>query len=157
MTNKFDSDVVEGDFVGIIRVARETKTFPEFEIEFLQKLLNESLGDESYHFLILRDESGEVLAFACVNEIMYTNKRFELQWIFVAPELRGSGIAQELLAAVEEIVRKQGGNRLYVETSNIEDYNSARAFYEKSDFELQASLSEYYDLGDHKLIYCKIL
>ena len=46
---------------------------------------------------------------------------------------------------------------MYVDTSTRPDYLPTRRFYERNGYTLAASLPDFYDTGDGKAIYCKVL
>jgi len=60
-----------------------------------------------------------------------------------------------LMQETESAVRELGGNGIYVETSSKELYTPTRAFYEKNGYLQKAQFENFYDDGDHKVVYVK--
>jgi len=52
-------------------------------------------------------------------------------------------------------VKRREGRLLVIETSSKESYGTTREFYIKIGCTLAATLPDYYDEGDDKLIYLK--
>jgi hypothetical protein len=50
-----------------------------------------------------------------------------------------------------------GGVRLYVETSSRVQYDSTRSFYRNRGFAQEAVLKDFYDCGDHKVVYVRAI
>jgi hypothetical protein len=61
------------------------------------------------------------------------------------------------VAAVQDRVIAQGGERLYIDTSGREKYAPTRAFYERNGFSCEARLTDFYAPGDDRVIYVKML
>ena len=58
---------------------------------------------------------------------------------------------------LEEVLKKQGGRILLVETSGSDEYEGARAFYERIGFEREGCIRDYYQESEDKIIYRKRL
>jgi GNAT superfamily N-acetyltransferase len=71
----------------------------------------------------------------------------------VAPEERGSGLAQELMRRTASFAKGKRGMWLFAETSLREPYARARAFYAKAGFEASVEFNDFYAPGDGKVIY----
>ena len=54
-------------------------------------------------------------------------------------------------------VKAMGGTALYAETSGREHYAPTRHYYDSLQFKLEATLKDFYDEGDDKLVYVKKL
>jgi ribosomal protein S18 acetylase RimI-like enzyme len=65
------------------------------------------------------------------------------------------GIGGKLMKCMVKFVTKDKGRRIYVETSSLPPYASARSFYNKHGYTLVSSLSDFYRIGDHKMILMK--
>ena len=109
-------------------------------------------GSETYRFLFA-ESGGELLGYSCYDRIPLSEVSFDLYWIAVAPQARGSGLAQQLLTRTAAVVKRKRGLTLYAETSSREPYAAARAFYLKSGFVEAARFEDFYALGDAKLVF----
>lgn len=131
--------------------AEEEAIAEELAIERLSK------GEESgYHFILAETEDG-LAGYACYGPIPCTRGSYDLYWIAVHPEHQGQGLGRLLLHAVEERIRAFGGRRIYADTSHRAQYQPTRAFYQRCGFGLETVLTDFYDEGDGKAIYCKML
>ena len=117
------------------------------------------LGGESsgYAFLVLHDEGGATVGFACFGPHPLTQGTYDLYWITVDPDHQGHGAGHALLARVEAEVQARGGRMLLIETSDTPGYAAARQLYEACDYRCEAALEEFYAPGDGLRIYVKRL
>lgn len=82
---------------------------------------------------------------------------YNLLLISVHRSHQSQGVGQALVAYVEEKLRAQGHRLLLVETSGTEDFARTRSFYEQLGYEQEATIRDYYDDGDDKVVYRKRL
>ncbi len=54
-------------------------------------------------------------------------------------------------------MKRRKARLLLIETSSRPPYEIPRAFYRKHGYEVQARILDYYAVGDHKLIFGKVL
>ena len=139
---------------------RATGVFSAAEIDIACELVQENLakGDTAsgYRFIIADGAHG-MDGYACYGPISGTEHRYELYWIAVNPNARGTGLAARLLAATEDAVRKSGGPWLFAETSTRPDYAPARRFYTAHGYRLLAEIPEWHADGDGLAVYGKKL
>jgi len=64
-------------------------------------------------------------------------------------------VGRGLLAASEEAVRKLGGRMLIAETSGTEHYEPTRMFYIGMGYILEATIKDFYVVGDDLAIFVK--
>ena len=82
---------------------------------------------------------------------------FDLYWIAVEPEARGSGVAARLDQAVTAAIRNLNGRWLLAETSSTAPYGPAQAFYDRQGYRLLGRIEDFYRLGDDRLTFGKRL
>jgi ribosomal protein S18 acetylase RimI-like enzyme len=152
-TNKDDTGSVE-------RLVRRTGVFSASEIAIARELVEENLakGDltSGYRFIIADGVDG-IDGYTCYGPIAGTEGRYELYWIAVSPDVRGSGLAGHLLKKTEDAVGKLGGHWLFAETSTRADYDPARKFYAAQGYRLLAEIPDWHSDGDGLAIYGKKL
>ena len=95
--------------------------------------------------------------YACFGPHSLTQGTYDLYWIVVDPTAQGHGIGHALLARVEAEVQARGGRLLLVETSGTPAYAPARRFYENSGYRCEATIHDFYALGDDLVIFSKDL
>src|SRR5579872_3292999 len=93
------------DAESVERLVRSTGVFSPAEIRIARELVEENLtrGDAAsgYRFLISDGASG-IDGYTCYGPISGTERRYELYWIAVGPQSRGTGLAERLLTATED-------------------------------------------------------
>ena len=149
--------VEERDVERIARLVRVTGFFNDAEVDIAAELVQERLakGDASGYHFILAEHYGRVAGYACYGPIAGTAASFDLYWIAVHPDYQGKGLGRRLLTDTERLIKRAGGTRAYVDTSQRVQYASTRAFYESCGYRLESVLSDFYGPGDGKVIYCK--
>jgi ribosomal protein S18 acetylase RimI-like enzyme len=159
MQLSWDDSPREGDVEAVRGLVHSTGVFSAEEVRIAGELVEDGMYDpQDYAFVFARMNQGRKLAgYACFGEIPLTDNRYDLYWIAVHPSLRGQNVAAELLKRVETRIRNSGGRIMYAETSGRDLYKPAHKFYEKNGFELCADITDFYKLGDNKLIYSKRL
>jgi len=152
--------IVPKDRKSIEEILRSTEFFYEFEIRTALEIADETLkkGSEAsgYFWMKITDEDG-LVAFANYGKNAFSTHSWDLYWIAVHQNSRNKKLGSVLLKAIEDDVKNRGGKILWIETSGRPLYASTESFYRKNNYELQASLREFYGPGDPKQIYSKVL
>ncbi len=168
MTNKpafnlsllnFRSNVQSADLKQVIEIVRSTGFFSEEEIAISGELVEHALqfpGSDDYLF-IFAEHNDCLCAYSCYGRIPLTRSSFDIYWIAVRSELRGSGIGRQLLRRTEEGIVTSGGTQAYLDTSGRAQYQPTRRFYEAAGYLPEATLKDFYAPGDDKIIYKKLL
>ena len=148
----------ETDGSQIQDITARAGVFNQEEIDSVRVMWNEylSLGaqDSGYHFIADRD-GDRVLGFAIYGPRDLTDGVFDLYWIAVDPEARCNGVGSKLLTASEEAVRAAGGRILIAETSGTPLYEPTRKFYLSMGYENEATIKDFYMIGDDLKIFTK--
>jgi len=154
------SDPNADDGFQIHIITANSSVFSQEEVECVDELWEEYLSHGSkgsgYYFLV--DKNGDhILGFACYGPRSLTSGTYDLYWIAVDPTARRGGVGRRLLSACEEAVRKLGGRLLVLETSGKELYEPTRNFYLSAGYMQEASIKDFYDIGDDLIIFTKNL
>ncbi len=152
-------DLQADDHPEIARILKSCGAFHEEEVAIGLELVDESLnpGPSTDYRWFVADREGEVLGFACFGAVPLTVGTYDLYWIAVSLEARGSGAAKALDDAVTEAVRAEGGRWLLAETSSTEPYARAHSFYGKQGYRLLERIEDFYRVGDARLTFGKRL
>ena len=152
-------DLRADDRAGIARVLESSGAFQAHEVAIGLELVDESLnpGPSTDYRWFVADRESKVVGFACFGPVPLTDGTFDLYWIAVAPEVRGTGIARLLDEAVTDDVRKLGGRWLLAETSSTPPYAPAHAFYARRGYRLLERIEDFYRPGDDRLTFGKRL
>lgn len=78
---------------------------------------------------------------------------FWLGWFYVHAEAAGGGVGKRLLDHVISEVKKLGGRKLYTDTSSWKFYERAHHRYRELGFKEEATLRDFYEKGEHQVIY----
>jgi ribosomal protein S18 acetylase RimI-like enzyme len=155
----FIVDAEPADGPGIVAVAARAGVFSAEEISSVREIWEEcqdrGIDVSGYRFLVERHDT-RILGFACVGPRDLTSGVFDLYWIAVDPDARGRGIGHRLLAASEALVREAGGRMLIAETSGSSAlYEAARTLYGRCGYVREATIRDFYDVGDDLDVYVK--
>jgi GNAT superfamily N-acetyltransferase len=161
MTNPFTfrNELTPADPERIRSLVKSTGVFSPVEVDCAVELPEERLAKgpaSGYHF-VFAERDGQAHGYACYGPIALTVGSYDLYWIAVDKSCQGQGLGQLLLAEVEELVRREGGRRIYIETSTRPPYAPTRAFYLRCGYHLEVILADFYAVGDGKAIYAKVL
>ena len=138
---------------------RATGFFNPRELRVALEVIDEHLArgkNSEYRFLILEDE-GKVIGYACWGPITVSLTSADLYWMAVHPASQGKGLGRMLLETAEMWMAREGRTRVYLETSMRGQYASTRAFYLRCGYEIAAELPDFYEPGDGKVIFVKVL
>jgi ribosomal protein S18 acetylase RimI-like enzyme len=124
-------------------------------LELLQERLRR--GPKSGYEFIFAERPGELVGYCAWGAVPLTKGSFDLYWIAVAPSAQGLGIGRRLMELAERAVARRGGGRLYIETSSRAAYARTRRFYRAAGYRRAARLSDFYAIGDHKIVFCKTI
>lgn len=154
------SIATESDGAQIEDITARAGVFSQEEVECVSELWDEylSLGSEQcgYNFIVDRD-GDQVLGYACYGPRDLTDGVFDLYWIAVDPNARRNSVGRGLLAASEEEARKLGGRMLIAETSGTPHYEPTRTFYFSMGYTIEATIKDFYIVGDDLMIFIKRL
>lgn len=149
--------VVESDLEAVRAIANSSGFFRKDEVEVAVELAGEALakGDASGYYFLFAEMDGQPLGFACFGPIPCTLGSYDLYWIAVHQDSRGKGIGQRLLKETEASVKEMNGRKIYIETSTMEKYEPTRGFYLSAGYAEAARFSDFYDVGDGKVVFVK--
>jgi D-alanine-D-alanine ligase len=155
----YRTDVSPSDRNDVRQIVESTGFFSEAEIGIAVELVEERLSrglQSGYHFLFgeLKDR---IIGYTCFGPIPGAAKRYDLYWIVVHHDFRRAGIGKSLMVKTEEAIEKQGGERIYIDTSSRDQYRTTRLFYRSCGYQEEAVLKDFYGSGDDKVIYVKAI
>lgn len=154
----FREAVEPGDQQAVRRIVESTGFFYPAEVDVAVELVQERLqkGEASgYHFVFATREGEGPTAYACFGPIACTVGSYDLYWIAVMNDARGTGLGRRVLAEAERRIAHAGGMRVYIETSSRELYEPTRQFYLRCGYRIAAVLVDFYAPGDDKVVLVK--
>lgn len=159
MQEQFRYTVSPGDPEAIRALVTSSNFFNEEEIAVAGELAEERLAEGetcSYRFVFL-EQDGKMAGYSCYGHIPGTATSYDLYWIAVHESCRGERLGVRILEESCRRIREAGGCKVYAETSSRGQYRPTQRFYEKNGFYLEATIKDFYDVGDSKLIYTREL
>jgi GNAT superfamily N-acetyltransferase len=158
MNLTFRTEPKESDIKSIHDIVESTKFFYDHEIEIAVELVTETLnlGEEATgYYFVFAEADGVTAAYSCFGPISMSKTSFDLYWIATHNNFRGKGIGKKLLEETYKQATAMGCKIIIAETSGLPHYAPTRAFYDTTEFTLEARLKDFYDMGDDKLFYTK--
>lgn len=152
-------ELCRADREPLAALIRGTQAFRADEVAVALELVDAALADpaSSYSVAVAAGESDQPLGYACWGLIPMSDGAYDLYWIVVDAARQRSGVGRELLRAVEADVRSRRGRMIVIETSGRPEYAAQREFYERTGCELVARFTDFYRVGDDKLVYLRRL
>lgn len=92
----------------------------------------------------------------CAPEKM-TEGTWNVYLIAVHPDYQRQGIGMAMMGYIEQMLASRGERLLLVETSGLESFAGTRAFYQKCGYEQEAQIREFYQAGEDKIVFRKLL
>lgn len=93
--------------------------------------LCEAYCEDGNKYWVIEDEDGKICGGAGIGKLRGADKICELQKMYCLPEIRGTGLASQLMRIALEYA-KQYYKKCYIET--LENMTRAQKFYEKCGF-----------------------
>jgi len=137
---------------------RGTEMFYEPEVHVALELIDLGLapGAGGYQFAVAECD-GLAAGYACWSINPMSDGVHDLYWIAVDRAQQGRGLGRRLLELVEAQVRTAAGRSLMIETGGKESYAPTRAFYEACGYREVARITDFFRIGDDKVMYEKRL
>lgn len=114
-----------------------------------------SSGETQDHWLTYEDGAPQGVAYFVPERL--TDRTWNLLLIAVHPDHQGKGTGASLLQSVEVALRELGGRMLIIETSGLAGFEAQRGFYRKCGYEEEARIRDFYQAGDDKVVFRKLL
>lgn len=150
--------ITPADSAKVVALTISSGLFSEEDAAFLDKMLADYFTGKSQEgHVCLVDTESELLGVAYYAPEPVTNGTWNLLMIAVRGDCQGQGIGLRLLRHVEDTLRKDSQRLLLVETSGLPNFERTRQFYAKCGYEAEARIRDYYNNGEDKIIYRKVL
>ena len=145
------------DKPAIMTMLKETKFFRDGEITIAEEVLDDSIvcGIEGEYRSYVSVENNKTTGWVCFGPTACTIGTFDVFWIVVDPNSQAKGIGTKLMDFATELIKRDNGRLIVVETSGMARYLSTQKFYEKLGYKKEAVLKDFYAPGDDKIIYIK--
>jgi GNAT superfamily N-acetyltransferase len=132
--------------------------FTREEVSVALELLDGALAEPGGEYRVLVAElDGGLAGYVCYGPTPMTDGTWDLYWIVTHPAARGNGVARALVARMEGELRALGARMVRVETSRLDGYGAAHAFYERMRYPVCAVMPDFYRPGDDLVVMLKRL
>lgn len=135
--------------------------FTREEISVALELVDGALAEPGGEYRVLvADVAGAVpslVGYVCYGPTPMTDGTWDLYWIVTHPDARGHGVARALVGRMESELRALGARLVRVETSRLDGYGAAHAFYERMSYPVCAVMPDFYRPGDDLVVMLKRL
>ena len=145
------------DKPAIMTMLKETKFFRDGEIIIAEEVLDDSIvcGIAGEYRSYSAVENDKTIGWICFGPTACTIGTFDVFWIVVSPNCQAKGIGTKLMAFATDLIKKDAGRLIVIETSGMAKYISTQKFYEKLGYKKEAVIKDFYAEDDDKIIYIK--
>lgn len=141
------------DFIGLTEILNSTGLFPPEVLEEMMRPYFEDSDSGEIWFSALLDN--EVVGFAYCAPEKFCDGTYNLLAIGINPTKQGLGIGNKLVNHLEKTLQSVAARLLVVESSGSPEYELSRRFYLKQNFKLVATIADYWQEGEDKVIFTK--
>lgn len=78
-------------------------------------------------------------------------------WLYIDPNFKRRKIGTKLYNHIEKELKRKKCRKIYLDVGNEENHKEAISFHLKNGFKLEAKLNDFWDSGEHCLLYSKYL
>ncbi|KOY86445.1 acetyltransferase [bacterium 336/3] len=147
--------ITQNDIQELKNVIHSTELFPsELLDEMVQSFLD---GQNTQEVWITKEIDNKPVAVAFYAPEKVTDRTYNVYLIAIHKDFQGRGIGSELMTYIEETLQRQGGRILIVETSSLPNFEQTRKFYDKLQYQREAIIRDFYQEGEHKIVFWKKL
>ena len=150
---------IANDVPGLLALSEASGLFPSEHLDVLREMLSEyfSSPKSDGRFWLTDIEDTQVVGVVYCEPEAMTNETWNLRLIAVSPELQGRGRGAALVAHTEQYLADSGGRLLIVDTSGTQDFEPVREFYRRCGYQQATRIPDFFDLGDDKITFMKML
>lgn len=143
----------------LLEIAVDSGLFPPTDISALSEMIDAYFAGalDPSHVWLVHEVDDVVCAAAYYAPEMMTDRVWNLLFIAVRERFKGQGLGSALLGHIERALQERGQRMLLIETSSLGTFAKTRAFYLKHSYEEEARLRDYYEPGDDKVVFRKVL
>lgn len=155
---------ISADADQIKQLALDNQMFEPEEMGDFDEMLSGFFAGvlDGHHWIVADpgDTSGAIAAAAYFAPEPFSDRMWNLYFIAAAPDGHGRGAGTTLIEHIERQLEAFGeatARTLIVDTSSLDDYEEARAFYLARGFVEEARIRDFYGPGDDKVTFWKRL
>ncbi len=127
---------------------------PELLGEMTASYLN---GNPDKEIWAVAEEESVLQCVAFCAQEKLTNGTWNLYLLAVDLASQRHGVGTAMVSWIERRLCDQQARLLLVETSSLPEFEPARRFYLRYGFEQEGLIRDFYDTGNHKLVFRKLV
>ena len=128
-----------------------------FSSDMLDEMISDYLTNKDSNDYWFTYDDGKPIAIGyCAPERM-TQGTWNLYLIAVHRDYQKSGRGASMLRHIEQRLAERGERILLVETSGLQSFEGTREFYRKCGYSQEARIREFYQAGEDKIVFRKLL
>jgi ribosomal protein S18 acetylase RimI-like enzyme len=144
------------DTQAILQIVEESGQFDADGLAHVQATLEAHLLSDSNDIWLTADDDEVVGVAYCAPEPVASGT-WNLLMLWTRADRHGKGFGSTLVHKIEHELQQRHARLLIVETSGLPAFVPARSFYAKCGFQHEASIKNFYAVGDDKLVFTKSL
>ena len=133
-------------------------TIDLFPAEILEDMISDYFNhpeSEDLWFTAVENDRPISIGYCAPEKL--TNGTYNLYAIGVRSDIQSKGIGRQMMGYIEDELRNKGKRILIVDTSGSADFERTRQFYEQLNYQKEATIRDFWDEGDDKVVYYKKL
>jgi ribosomal protein S18 acetylase RimI-like enzyme len=142
------------DTEAIMRMVADSGQFDDEGQSYVRETLENHLEGESGEIWLTADDGEPVGVAYCAPEPVASGA-WNLQMLWTRADRNRAGHGGSLVKHLEAELRNRNARLLIVETSGLPNFAPARAFYVKCGFIHEATIRNFFAVGDDKLVFTK--
>ena len=147
--------ILKQDLTGLKSVLDNCELFPS---EYLDDMIDDYLENPNTdHIWFTVEIDNTILSIAYCAPMKFTNGTYNLYAIGVHNDHQGKGIGKKMMSYLENELKSSGHRNLIVETSGKDALALTREFYDKCEYRREATIKDFWDEGDDKVVFWKKL
>lgn len=144
------------DADAILSMIKDSGQFDADGLAHVEGTLETHLSGDGDGIWLTADDGEPVGVAYCAPEAV-TVGTWNLLMLWIREDRHGKGHGSALVRFVVGQLSDHGARLLIVETSGLPEFAAAKAFYAKCGFEHEATIRDFFDAGDDKLVLTKSL
>ena len=146
---------VQQDISGLKDIIDSNSLFPS---EMLSGMMHKFFNvPDSKEYRFVSEHEGSLVGIAYSAPERLTDGTYNLYLIAIRKTHHGQGIGSEMMAHIENMLKAIGQRILLVETSGFDEYALTRKFYTILNYTHEATIRDFYQNGEDKIIFWKKL
>ncbi len=158
MKLEFRNYLESSDVDSISYILETSDVFQDNEVDAAVKMAGQNIewGEpDSGSYWVIVEDGKQVVGFVGYGPDPVSPESFYIRFLGVRQEKVKTGIGKLILKIAEKDIAKRGGKHIWAEIPSRSRCRVARIFFDKRGYTAVATLKDYYDEKDDKMIYVK--